>query len=313
MNARALALALALAALPGAARAQGIASPGPLAQPHARLDDLTRCLNCHERGRELSGRKCLACHVSINARIQADKGFHATATQHGAALACATCHSEHNGRPYRLVRWEGGSPNAFDHTRTGFTLTGAHARARCTDCHRETMVADARVKADSSVNLSRTYLGLGTTCVSCHLDEHRGRLSRECANCHNDSAWKPVPKFDHDKTRFPLTGRHATVRCEQCHAQRHDVASGPGGARDTSFVDFHAKVMVGNGRRIPVPAGAPPGSCAACHTSPHNQAGMTRCESCHNVEGWFSLPDSIRRFDHAPTGFALRGAHATTR
>lgn len=295
-------IGLALAALCCASRAQsqGIASPGPLSSAHVRLDDITRCLACHEAGRELSGRRCLQCHVSLARRIAADRGFHADATRHGAALACGTCHSEHNGRPYRLVRWEGGQER-FDHARTGFALEGAHPRARCTACHRAGLVSDAAVRADSSVSPARTFLGLGTSCAACHLDEHRGRVSRQCETCHEQTGWKPVPKFDHAKTRFPLTGRHATVACAQCHANRRETVSGPGGARDTSFIDFRA------GR-----AGV--AGCTGCHTSPHrDRARMARCESCHSVMGWFVLSDSMRRFDHAPTGFPLRGAHDLAR
>ena len=35
--------------------AQGLASPGPLATAHAKLDDLAHCLDCHVAGRQLSG------------------------------------------------------------------------------------------------------------------------------------------------------------------------------------------------------------------------------------------------------------------
>ena len=107
--AHAIAMSLLLGALAAPpSRAQGLASPGPLTTAHARMDDLARCLDCHDAGRELSGRKCLACHVSLAREIAADKGYHAVATKHGTALACRTCHSEHNGRPFQMVKWPGG-------------------------------------------------------------------------------------------------------------------------------------------------------------------------------------------------------------
>ncbi len=283
--------------------AQGLASPGPLSTPHAKLDNLSRCLDCHDAGRELSGRKCLACHASLASQVSADKGYHAVATHHGAALACRTCHSEHNGRPYRLVKWPGaGGREAFDHTQTGWALAGAHAKARCDACHKATMVAVAAVKADSSLSTSRTYLGLGTTCGACHLDEHRGRVSRQCENCHSLDAWKPVEKFSHDRTSFPLTGLHANLRCDKCHTVRRSLVSGPGDSADSSFMDFRAS-------RISDAEG-----CAGCHASPHHQANMAgACERCHSAAGWFVLADTVRRFDHTGTGFPLRGAHAAAR
>jgi hypothetical protein len=297
-------LRVCLAGLLGAGAAAPAAaqvSPGPLATAHARYDEATKCLVCHEAGRELSGRKCLTCHASLGARIQAGQGYHATATRNGAALACGSCHSEHNGRPYRLVRWPDNRPQEqFDHTQTGFTLQGAHARLTCTDCHKASMIATGSVRSDTSLNVGRTFLGLGTTCASCHLDEHRGRTSRQCGDCHGQDQWKPAPRFDHSRTRFALTGRHQALECAECHEIRRDVASGPGGTRDTAFVDFRT-------------ARPSSGGCTGCHTSPHRGAQFTRCEGCHTTEGWFVLPDSLRRFDHSGTGFPLGGAHAAAR
>jgi hypothetical protein len=297
------ALLLLLAAASSPLVAQGLSSPGPLATAHARLDNMERCLACHDAGRELSGRKCLVCHASLAALIRADRGYHAVATKHGAALACRSCHSEHNGRPFRLVKWPAsGGREAFDHRQTGWTLEGAHAKPRCEACHRAPLVTEAAVRRDSSLSIERTYLGLPTTCTGCHLDEHRGRVSRRCEDCHGVDAWKPAPRFDHERTRFPLTGLHSNLRCEQCHAARRDLARGPGGSTDTSFVDFHAtKTAWARG-------------CIGCHPSPHRETGRVgSCERCHSTAGWFVLADSVKRFDHTAIGFPLRGAHAAAR
>ena len=292
-------MALLLVATSSRLAAQGLASPGPLASAHQRLDNLARCLACHDAGRELSGRKCLICHVSLARRIRADSGYHAVATQHGVALACRTCHSEHNGRPFRLVRWEGGAKESFDHHKTGWALAGAHARLRCEVCHRERLVADPGVRTDSSIALATTYLGLGTACAACHLDEHRGRVSRVCQDCHDENNWKPAPRFDHAGTRFALTGLHANLRCAQCHATRSQTATGPDGTTDASFVDFHASKPAWES------------GCVGCHPSPHKSGERVgACEKCHSTAGWFVLADSVRRFDHTAVGFPLRGAHA---
>jgi hypothetical protein len=296
-----LAFLLALRAAPLAA--QGLTSPGPLSASHAGLDNLARCLDCHDAGRQLSGRKCLVCHTSLAAQIRGDQGYHAVVTRHGTELACRTCHSEHNGRPYRLVKWPGpGGREGFDHGLTGWPLEGAHARQRCQACHKASLVVAPAVRADTSLSASRTYLGLGTACTACHLDEHRGRVSGRCGDCHSVDAWKPVVRFDHNRTRFPLTGRHADVRCDGCHRVRHQLVRGPGGTMDSTFMDFRA------------PRASRAARCAGCHPSPHHEASMaSRCERCHSTAGWFVLADSVRRFDHAAVGFPLRGAHATAR
>ena len=311
-------LAMTTAALvlsAGPLGAQGLASPGPLSSAHARLDAITKCLACHEAGRGLSGRRCLDCHAALAARILAGEGYHAVATRRGTALACGTCHSEHNGRPFRLVRWQpGGTREQFDHRDAGWPLEGAHPRQRCEACHRAALVGVAAVRADSSLSVQRTYLGLGTTCASCHLDEHRGRTSNRCEDCHNVDQWKPAPRFDHDRTRFSLQGRHRDVPCARCHEERHEVATGPGGSRDTAFVDFRGGSPAREGAPTPRRAATAASGCATCHTSRHREsARMGRCESCHTAEGWFALPDSLRHFDHTAIGFPLRGAHATSR
>jgi hypothetical protein len=300
-GAAALLLLMVVAATP--AHAQGLASPGPLTTAHAKLDDLAHCLDCHDAGRQLSGSKCLACHTSLAREIRADQSYHAVATHHGAALACRTCHSEHNGRPFQMVKWPAGGRPAFDHRQTGWALAGAHAKVRCEECHKASLVAEASVRSDASLAVARTYLGMGTSCASCHLDEHRGRVSRQCQDCHSVDAWKPVPRFDHARTKFPLTGLHANVTCDKCHTRRSDLATGPGGTTDTSFVDFQASKSDWES------------GCAGCHTNPHRETerlGST-CEKCHVTTGWFVLASSERRFDHTTTGFNLNGAHQAAR
>jgi len=291
---------VALAALAGAFPLAAQVSPGPLARAHLSVDGITRCLSCHEAGHELSGRKCLGCHASLAERISANRGLHGSVTRAGADRRCASCHSEHNGRPYQLVRWPDNVPRErFDHGRVGFQLEGAHARAACTACHRAGLIADAAVRGDASLSVERTFLGLGTTCTSCHLDEHRERTTRRCTDCHTQTSWKPAPGFDHSRTAFALEGRHRSVQCRDCHTVRGTPVTGPGGSRDSTFVDF------GSARNTAA-------GCVSCHTSPHTQTGrMGRCEGCHTVNGWFVLSDSLRSFDHAPIGFPLVEAHAS--
>jgi hypothetical protein len=95
-----------------------------------------------------------------------------------------------------------------------------------------------------------------------------------CVACHTTEGWGDV-KFVHERTGFPLTGRHAAVACRKCH---------PAG--------FDAPVSRG---------------CAACHRDPHGGASGTRCASCHDADSWRSRfgPEAHRR-----TNFPLQGKHA---
>ena len=47
-----------------------------------------------------------------------------------------------------------------------------------------------------------------------------GSMNLPCENCHTFTAWSPLrslPEFDHNKTKYPLRGLHASVACKQCH------------------------------------------------------------------------------------------------
>jgi hypothetical protein len=88
------------------------------------------------------------------------------------ATTCAGCHTDpHVGR--FALRTGGGTCERchttdafvpaprFDHTRDArFELTGAHARAACVACHRQTGAAKPGTPL--------TYTGLSTRCESCH-------------------------------------------------------------------------------------------------------------------------------------------------
>ena len=128
-------------------------------------------------------------------------------------------------------RWK--PPARFDHDKTAFPLTGAHGPLACASCHPSGAGGVVRFKGTPH-----------QSCASCHRDPHAGRMGATCASCHSTAGWNRIDsgRFDHGKTRFPLTGRHEKVACAGCHAR------GPGGMKfqGTSFA-----------------------SCASCHKDPH--------------------------------------------
>jgi hypothetical protein len=90
--------------------------------------------------------------------------------------------------------------------------------------------------------------------------------------------------FDHDKTRYPLRGRHAGVACARCHDEQ------------TAW-----------GKKPPFAA------CGGCHRDAHaGQATIAGkavdCASCHTVESY--TPATFTVAQHARTKYALEGAHA---
>src|SRR5690606_28965571 len=140
------------------------------------------------------------------------KGYHASSDVRGKD--CFSCHSEHHGRNFEIVRFD---QNTFDHRLTGYALTGAHLekRADCAACHKMEWVTDPALKTRK-----HTYLGLDNRCATCHTDVHQGTLSTgDCAACHTTEAFRPASAFDHADTDFPLRGKHQQVDCKSCHAE----------------------------------------------------------------------------------------------
>jgi hypothetical protein len=262
-------------------------SPGPLSRVHKSLDGATHCTDCHKMGGGEAVFKCLECHTEIGSRIAAKRGLHASYhIPAGSSQECARCHSEHNGLDFPIVKWD---PKIFNHKDTGYALEGKHAGLACNKCHLPDKIPPADRAQIKVKDLTRTFLGIPTACVACHTDKHEGRLGQNCLQCHNFNDWKDVSsKFDHSKTRYPLTGLHQSVKCEKCHT--YDAEGKP---RYT---------------------GIPFGKCSDCHSDPHKGSFAEKsCQSCHSTSGWKKVAGSTlsSSFDHAKTKFPLLGKHQT--
>lgn len=325
---RLIALLLAGLALVGTAYSQTVierlVSPGPLAQPHANLE--SRCSACHEAfDRRAQTQLCVACHRPVGADVTARTGFHGK-DRVASSTACNSCHSDHQGRSFGLVRFE---PRGFDHAVTDYPLRGAHVRVTCASCH----------------PAGRKYRQAPSACVECHrADEpHRGRLGVRCASCHTDENWRQI-RFDHSDTGFPLQGAHSTARCVTCHANErydgtprecvachqdddaHRGSLGPNCGECHNAVGWRAARFDHNRTGFPLrgrhgaiecrtchvqPAGQVrlPTDCLSCHRDEDQRAHQGRngvaCQECHSETDWRRTS-----FDHSrETRFPLRGAH----
>jgi Cytochrome c3 len=206
------------------------------------------CADCHPKGKYAGvPTTCLGCHKADDKH----KGRYGE--------KCESCHGE---KSWKTID--------FNHdTETKYPLRGRHRSVRCDSCH--------------SGHLYREKTA--TDCLSCHRkdDKHQGSLGTECAACHQESDWKQTGRFDHDRARFPLLGKHADAKCEACHKP------GPKG--------------------LPVYRDAPR-ECIGCHRNDDKHAGNVGevCAACHGERTW-----KIPRFDHGVARFALRGAHAAAK
>jgi len=259
-------------------------SPGPLSKAHQALSGPTNCTKCHDLGHGAAQLKCLECHTEIRERVTQRRGMHAVwVSVNASSNVCATCHSDHNGADFQIVHWE---PNreAMDHSKTGFSLTGKHAGVACASCHKSEFIPPAARGHILLKDLNRTYLGLSPDCTSCHQDEHRGQVGKDCARCHTADAWKPASLLNHAKTRYPLTGAHEKIACAKCHPSIADAKP---------YVKYTGLSFT---------------KCTACHTDPHKGSFTAPCESCHNTTKWNQIAQ-LQGFDHSKTNYPLLGKH----
>lgn len=255
-------------------------APGPLVLGHENLEHKD-CLQCHEAGGGVPNAKCLDCHKDINSHVEMKKHFHGLMN----GKACIDCHKDHKGRNAVINAFD---QKTFDHSRTGYKLDGAHARAECTSCHTEN-----RSEKMTRKNETQFFGKQGATCLSCHAKddihffESPKFKTKDCGSCHVTEAWKSVEKFDHlRETGFALIGAHAQESCKSCH-----VPLGKNRIK-YDFPNLEAK------------------KCLTCHTDQHKTNFSPRfqgpqCLSCHNQQDW---KQSL--FKHEATGFPLNGAHA---
>jgi hypothetical protein len=251
----------------------------------------TTCVSCHrddDTHKGNLGSKCESCHNERGwktAKFDHDTTFplrdkHRTARceschkdktfQQKLPLTCIGCHREddnmkgHKGRygeKCESCHTEKSWPAvSFDHARdTKYPLRGKHVATKCDSCHTGQIYRDK----------------LDTTCTACHDkdDKHAGQLGRRCETCHAENDWKRAT-FDHNRSRFPLLGRHARVECKECHATAR----------------YHDAKL----------------ECVACHVKDdtHKRRLGSQCGSCHNARDW-----KIWDFNHDKTRFRLDGAH----
>lgn len=249
-------------------------SPGDLTSVHSNLEGLSNCTKCHEIGEKVLSSKCLDCHKEIKELINSNRGYHSSTEV--KKKECASCHNEHHGRNFRIVNF---NPDAFDHNKAGFELTGSHKQIKCNDCHQSKFIS-----ADKYKKKKKTYLGLDTKCASCHEDFHQGTLGKECSGCHTTDKFKPAQSFDHNKAAFKLTGAHENVECAKCHPKE-----------------------IRNGKEFEKLKGISFSNCSSCHQDVHKGAFGADCKSCHSTSGFNII--NQQAFDHNKTKFPLIGKH----
>jgi hypothetical protein len=249
---------------------------------------------------------CTDCHVNNNYNLQigptdcGNSQCHLTTWQQttnpahpaaGAPFAASNCSTCHNPTLWTNV--------TFDHSTTGWALTGSHQYApagkvnACTDCH---------------VNNNYSFTAANTDCYGCHqtawnstpsfggnVPNHitAGFPTSLCSQCHNTVAWTNST-FNHATTGFALTNSHQVAPagkvtgCDQCHKGNYStLAIQP---NDCGNSGCHLTTWQQTNNPVHSAAGAP--------------FAAANCSTCHNPTLWTNVT-----FNHAVTGWALTGSH----
>ena len=53
-------------------------------------------------------------------------------------------------------------------------------------------------------------------CEKARVEQRASSGQLDCGECHRPDIWNVV-RFDHDRTEFPLRGRHFVTDCYECH------------------------------------------------------------------------------------------------
>jgi hypothetical protein len=159
----------------------------------------TPCFACHVDEREdrwsfaNMGTNCIDCHDNFHEGFLAEKYY--------PDNNCTACHGSES--------WDA---ITFNHKSTDWPLTGKHTTVSCRACHFEIL--------EENNSISQNFSNLDTNCAACHDNVHGDSFAEkgipDCNRCHVTSSWFPE-KFDHRRTRFPLTGKHSSVDCKSCH------------------------------------------------------------------------------------------------
>jgi hypothetical protein len=265
----------------------------PLTNSHqiAPTGKVTGCDQCHKGNYSTLAIQPTDCGNSgchLTTWQQTNNPVHPTAGATFAAANCSTCHN--------TVTW---TTATFDHSTTGWALTGSHQMApagkvvACTDCH---------------VGNNYTFTAANTDCYGCHqtawnstptfggaVPNHitAGFPTSVCSSCHDTVAWTNST-FNHASTGFPLTNSHQiapagkVTGCDQCHVGNYSTLA----IQPTDCGNSQCHLTTYNGTNNPV------------HASAGAPFAIGNCSTCHNTVTWTTAV-----FDHSTTGFPLTGSH----
>jgi hypothetical protein len=209
-------------------------------------------------------RECLHCHQDEHRDQLTDN--------------CSDCHGYDAWSP---------APK-FSHSKTKYLLTGKHQEVDCAKCHSLQPAAEfasGRLPKKEHIGTFARYGGLDfQNCTPCHKDPHENKFGQNCQGCHTTANFHQIvgKLFDHNKTDFPLLGKHASVECAKCHKS----------SKTTDPIAYK--------------------KCSDCHKDAHagqlaDRTDKGACETCHTVDGFVPATYTLER--HQECRYKLTGSH----
>lgn len=215
---------------------------------------------------------CLSCHKKDD--VHFFKG-------NWVKKDCNTCHG--------LKSWK--SDIQFNHEKDAkYKLEGKHAEAKCSACHGPSPKIKTTIYKWPTLQQKE--------CLSCHENVHKGHLSShfqtgKCSTCHTQKEWK-IDSFNHEITKYRLRGKHAEIKCIDCHKQKNEIVS------SSRKKDYHWLGLKTQ--------------CLSCHEDFHRfgkhtserLGDLNSCAKCHDENKWKSIHD----FNHNQnTRYTIDGKH----
>jgi hypothetical protein len=248
-----------------------------------------KCIDCHVaavgqnkkrpkkriyRWRQLDTKTCETCHKSPHKKTFPPKLLR---------KKCTECHLTTGWKKVRKGK-------GFSHDATRFPLVGKHQKVKCDTCH---------IRGKKQV--FKFPFAERQFCQNCHKNVHKKQFdkkfsSKSCAECHTPRGFTKRKPFNHNKTKFKLTGQHAKIKnkCSLCHIKTRSYL--PTKPRKRAGQYLFAK----NPKKL----------CESCHESPHDKQfdekfGFMPCLNCHTTTSF----SKRKKFDHRQTRFEIKGAH----
>jgi hypothetical protein len=146
----------------------------------------------------------------------------------------------------------------------------------CLNCH---VLLKDRISRGKGLHASSEY----GECQKCHVEHHGRNFDLIYWENRQDN-------FNHQRTGFLLKGKHAELKCRDCHQPKF--------IRDKATLTKYHKDL--NRTFLGLQTG-----CTDCHLDEHRGQLGNSCMDCHQMNSWKPAP----LFDHSKTSFPLTGKH----